>query len=34
MRVKTLWSSKLIDKIININLYDIDDDKIILGKTV
>ncbi len=34
MRVKTLWSSKLIDKVININLYDIDDDKIILGKTV
>ena len=34
MRVKTLWSSKLVDKVININLYDIDDDKIILGKTV
>ena len=34
MRVKTLWSSKIIDKVININLYDIDDDKIILGKTV
>ena len=34
VRVKTLWSSKLVDKVININLYDIDDDKIILGKTV
>ena len=34
IRVKTLWSSKLVDKVININLYDIDDDKIILGKTV
>ena len=34
MRVKTLWSSKLVHKVININLYDIDDDKIILGKTV
>ena len=34
VRVKTLWSSKLIDKVININLYGIDDDKIILGKTV
>ena len=34
VRVKTLWSSKLVDKVININLYNIDDDKIILGKTV
>ena len=34
IRVKSLWSSKLVDKVININLYDIDDDKIILGKTV
>ena len=34
MRVKTLWSSKLVNKVININLYGVDDDKIILGKTV
>jgi len=34
IRVKTLWSSKLVDKILNINLHGLDDDKIILGKTV
>ena len=34
IRVKTLWSSKLVDKILNINLHGLDEDKIILGKTI